>query len=144
METNLLPILLVGALIAFLMNQWTFVLMGDLVSIGVLAAAGFDKTLYLSVLVITALNYFLVLLLEKVCVLYGRRRIGAHMLLSIALFFVATLLVPGLGVYQSGIGLALSLVPGLLANDCYDQGLLKTLGLCGLFTALLLFLSRLI
>lgn len=87
METNLLPILLAGALIAFLMNQWTFVLMGDLVAIGVLAAAGFDKTLYLSVLVITALNYFLVLLLERVCVLYGRRRIGAHMLLSIALFF---------------------------------------------------------
>lgn len=144
METNLLPILLAGALIAFLMNQWTFVLMGDLVAIGVLAAAGFDKTLYLSVLVITALNYFLVLLLERVCVLYGRRRIGAHMLLSIALFFVATLFVPGLGAYQRGIGLALSLVPGLLANDCYDQGLLKTLGMCGVFTALLLFLSRLI
>lgn len=144
METNLLPILLLGAIAAYFLNEWTSALMGDLVAVGILAATGFDKALYLAVFVITLLDYFLVLGLEKVWVLYGRRRIGLHILLSVGLFYLGTLLVPALGSYQGGLGLALSLVPGYLANDSYDQGLLKTLGLCALFTALLLLLTQLI
>lgn len=137
MDNKLLLVLFAGAALAFLVNQFTDALMGDLVAVGVLAALRPAPAVYAAVLAITLIDYVAVRLLEKGVLLYGRRRIGAHMLLSVALSAAAAAL-PALSVYKGAAGLALALVPGFLANDCYDQGVLKTLGFCALGTAALL------
>ncbi len=84
-------------------------------------------------LVIVLLSLAAVRVLDRMLILYGRRRFALLILFSFAL---------GVGVEKSGlmpyqVSVIGYLVPGIVARECDRQGILRTLACLGIVTGLL-------
>ena len=119
--------IIVSIVLGFFFGEMTGWLTGGLVAPGYLALYIDQPLRILMTYMAALLAFFLIKLLAKITILFGRRRFMAFILAGIcmgALLDAVVRLIPPSGTDLRSIGYV---VPGLLANDLWKQGLWRTL-----------------
>lgn len=133
-------------LVSFIFSEFTSLLTGGLISGGYLAIYINEPGRIIMTLVAAIVTYFTVKLLSNFIILFGRRRF----ILSILIGFIFGWLVSL--IYTSTLNFSLDLdlrvigfiIPGLIANDMYKQGIFKTIITLSIVTLLVKFFLILI
>jgi poly-gamma-glutamate biosynthesis protein PgsC/CapC len=119
--------IIVSIVLGFFFGEMTGWLTGGLVAPGYLALYIDQPLRILMTYMVALLAFFLIKLLAKITILFGRRRFMAFILAGIcmgALLDAVVRLIPPSGTDLRAIGYV---VPGLIANDIWKQGLWRTL-----------------
>ncbi len=102
-------------------------LTGGMVSAGYLCLF-FEQPLRIATtLLLAVLVYALTRLVSRVVILYGRRRFMLVIVLSLILGWVIERFLLGIALIPQDIRIIGHVVPGLIANDMYKQGVGRTL-----------------
>jgi len=122
-------------ILGFLASEFLGVSAGGLVSPGYLAFFIEQPLRILSTVILSAIIYLLVGLMQRFMIIFGRRRFMAAVLMSLA----GTWIFEQLFFYANSIGQDMRIigyiVPGLIANDMLRQGPVKTIAMLLLVTA---------
>jgi poly-gamma-glutamate biosynthesis protein PgsC/CapC len=118
--------IIMGILSSFLLTEWTGLLAGGLVSPGYLALYLERPGRVLVTLLAAGASRAIVGLLSRWMILYGRRRFMALVLTGIVLAWVMDSLTGNFLPAVQDMRAIGYIVPGLIANDAWKQGYLKT------------------
>ena len=122
----------ISILFGFLSAEFLGLLTGGLVSAGYLAFFIGQPWRLASTLALAAVIYLITLGLQKIIIIYGRRRFMTVILLSLlGTWLIEQGLYGILGSLEMDIRIVGFIIPGLIANDMLKQGVVKTLlGVC--------------
>lgn len=102
-------------------------LTGGMVSVGYLCLFLEEPLRIVTTLLLAVIVHGLVLLISRVTILYGRRRFMVTMLLSLIFAWIIEQALLRMALIPQDIRIIGHVVPGLIANDMYKQGVFKTL-----------------
>lgn len=129
--------LFVGIVLSLIFAEKFGISPAGLVVPGYLALIFDQPIMLLSVLIISCITYFIVNHgINRIVILYGRRKFAAMILTGMVLKFVFDLIYPVTPfemVEMSGIGVV---IPGIIANTIQKQGVIITLSTCMLLTCI--------
>lgn len=131
--------IVISITISLLVGEFTGYLTGGMISAGYISLYMLNPLRILTTLLLSLVVFLIAKALAGVTILFGRRRflliIAASMLLGLLFnhFFLAAL------PFEQDARVIGIIVPGLIANDMYRQGVLKTC-VALLFTSSLVFL----
>ena len=114
--------------LGFLFSEFLGIATGGLVSAGYMAFFMGTPARVISTLALSLIIYCLTLLLQKYIIIYGKRRFMVVVLLSlIGTWLVEQYLSKYLGFIGQDVRMVGFIIPGLIANDMFKQGVVKTL-----------------
>ena len=118
----------ISIILGFLFSEFLGIATGGLVSAGYMAFFMGTPARIISTLVLSLIIYCLTLLLQKYIIIYGKRRFMVVVLLSlIGTWLVEQYLSKYLGFIGQDVRMVGFIIPGLIANDMFKQGVVKTL-----------------
>ena len=126
---ELFNMVLLGVIIAIIFYEITDTSPGGIVVPGLLVMY-FDQPIrILYTLIIAFISYLICKLLSKKILIFGKRRFVLLIIISVLLNALLTLI---LSLFNIGVSITYSLIigytiSGLIANDFYKQGVIKTL-----------------
>ena len=127
-----------GYSIIFLFSEFLGIATGGLVSAGYMAFFMATPARIISTLVLSMAIYFLTILLQKFIIIYGRRRFMVVVLLSlIGTWLVEQVFSKYLGFIGQDVRMVGFIIPGLIANDMFKQGVVKTLAAVTILSAII-------
>lgn len=118
----------ISIILGFLFSEFLGIATGGLVSAGYMAFFMATPARIISTLLLSLAIYGLTVLLQKWIIIYGRRRFMVVVLLSlIGTWLVEQVFSKSLGFIGQDIRMVGFIIPGLIANDMFKQGVVKTL-----------------
>ena len=118
----------ISIILGFLFSEFLGIATGGLVSAGYMAFFMTTPARVISTLVLSMVIYLMVLLLQKFIIIYGRRRFMVVVLFSlIGTWLVEQVFSKYLGFIGQDVRMVGFIIPGLIANDMFKQGVVKTL-----------------
>ena len=118
----------ISIILGFLFSEFLGIATGGLVSAGYMAFFMGTPARVISTLALSLIIYSLTLLLQKYIIIYGKRRFMVVVLLSlIGTWLVEQYLSKYLGFIGQDVRMVGFIIPGLIANDMFKQGVVKTL-----------------
>lgn len=125
----------ISIILGFLSSEFLGLLTGGLVSAGYLAFFMGQPWRLASTIAMAVVIYFITLGLQKIIIIYGRRRFMTVILLSLlGTWLIEQGLYGSLGSLEIDIRIVGFVIPGLIANDMLKQGVVKTLLGVGILT----------
>lgn len=100
---------------------------GGMVSAGYLCLFLEQPLRIATTLLLSTLVYLLTRMLSCVVILYGRRRFMIMIVMSLILGWLIEQFLLGISLIPQDIRIIGHVVPGLIANDMYKQGIMRTL-----------------
>ena len=114
-------------ILGFLSVEFLGLFTGGLVSAGYMAFYMNQPWRLVSTLVLAVVIYLITMGLQKIVIIYGRRRFMVTALLSlIGTWLLEKGLYGNLGSLELDIRVVGFIIPGLIANDMFKQGILRT------------------
>lgn len=124
-------------ILGFISSEFLNILSGGLVSAGYLAFFVEQPFRIVSTLLLSIVTCLIVRALQKVVIIYGRRRFMITVLISL----LSTYFINRTFFYMADVNQDLRIIgyiiPGLIANDMLKQGIFKTLIMVCLFAILI-------
>lgn len=118
----------ISIILGFLFSEFLGIATGGLVSAGYMAFFMGTPARVISTLALSLIIYCLTLLLQKYIIIYGKRRFMVVVLLSlIGTWLVEQYLSKYLGFIGQDVRMVGFIIPGLIANDMFKQGVVKTI-----------------
>ncbi|MBR4477424.1 MAG: poly-gamma-glutamate biosynthesis protein PgsC [Spirochaetales bacterium] len=128
----------ISIILGFLFSEFLGIATGGLVSAGYMAFFMATPARIISTLVLSMVIYFLTILLQKFIITYGRRRFMVVVLLSlIGTWLVEQVFSKYLGFIGQDVRMVGFIIPGLIANDMFKQGGVKTLAAVTILSAII-------
>lgn len=115
----------ISIILSFFSSEFLGLLSGGMISGGYLAVYMQSPFRLVSTLICAIVVFTIVRLLEKIVIIYGRRRFMACVLIGFALTFFWGKFLPFLD-FEKDLRIVGFIVPGLIANDMIKQGIVKT------------------
>ena len=122
-----LNILILGIIISIIYYEITDISPGGIIVPGLLVMYITQPERILYTLVVALITYFLVKLLSKYIVIFGKRRFVLLIIISIFVNFILHLILVGSSVSLLNISIIGYTIAGLIANDFFKQGIKKTI-----------------
>ena len=116
-----------SVLLSFGLYEAFGLLSGGMVSAGYLCLFLEQPLRIVTTLVLSVIVYLLTRLISRFVLLYGRRRFMLTILLSLIFAWVIEQFLLGIALIPQDIRIIGHVVPGLIANDMYKQGVPRTL-----------------
>lgn len=116
-----------SVLLSFGLYEAFGLLSGGMVSAGYLCLFLEQPLRIVTTLVLSVIVYLLTRLISRFVILYGRRRFMLTILLSLIFAWVIEQFLLGIALIPQDIRIIGHVVPGLIANDMYKQGVPRTL-----------------
>lgn len=116
-----------SVLLSFVLYEAFGLLTGGMVSAGYLCLYFEQPLRIVSTLLLALLVYLLTRLISRFVIVYGRRRFMLTLVLGLVFGWLIEKFLLGLAVIPQDIRIIGHVVPGLIANDMYKQGVLRTL-----------------
>ncbi len=116
-----------SVLLSFVLYEAFGLLTGGMVSAGYLCLYFEQPLRIVSTLLLALLVYLLTRLISRFVIVYGRRRFMLTLVLGLVFGWLVEKFLLGLAVIPQDIRIIGHVVPGLIANDMYKQGVLRTL-----------------
>ena len=122
-----LNIILVGIMVSIIFYEITNISPGGIVVPGLLALYfnQLDRVIY--TLIISIITYFIVKLLSKYFIIFGKRRFVFMIIISVVLNLLLDLILPSVSFNMININIVGYTIAGIIANNIYKQGMLKTI-----------------
>ena len=128
----------ISIILGFLFSEFLGIATGGLVSAGYMAFFMATPARIISTLVLSLVIYGLTVLLQKWIIIYGRRRFMVVVLLSlIGTWLVEQVFSKSLGFIGQDIRMVGFIIPGLIANDMFKQGVVKTLAAVSILSVII-------
>lgn len=122
-----LNVLILGIIISIIYYEITDISPGGIIVPGLLVMYITQPERILYTLVVALITYFLVKLLSKYIVIFGKRRFVLLIIISIFVNFILHLILVGSSVSLLNISIIGYTIAGLIANDFFKQGIKKTI-----------------
>lgn len=116
-----------SVLLSFALYEGFGLLTGGMVSAGYLCLYLEQPLRIVSTLLLALLVYLLTRLISRFVIVYGRRRFLLTLVLGLVFGWLVEKFLLGLAVIPQDIRIIGHVVPGLIANDMYKQGIFRTL-----------------
>ena len=116
-----------SVLLSFGLYEAFGLLSGGMVSAGYLCLFLEQPLRIVTTLVLAVIVYLLTRLVSRFVILYGRRRFMLTIVLSLVFAWVIEQFLLGIALIPQDIRIIGHVVPGLIANDMYKQGVPRTL-----------------
>lgn len=116
-----------SVLLSFGLYEAFGLLTGGMVSAGYLCLFFEQPLRIVSTLVLAIVVYLLTRLISKFVILYGRRRFMLVIVLSLLFGWLIEKFILGIAIIPQDTRIIGHVVPGLIANDMYKQGIPRTL-----------------
>lgn len=116
-----------SVILSFICTEFTGILTGGLVSSGYLAYFFDEPARLIATIIVALLINFIVRLLQRVMILYGRRRFATSLLLSLIFVYLLDRSAFFYSSFDLDIRVIGFIIPGLIASDMEKQGAIKTL-----------------
>lgn len=116
-----------SVLLSFGLYEAFGLLSGGMVSAGYLCLFLEQPLRIVTTLLLAVLVYLLTRLVSRFVILYGRRRFMLTIVLSLIFAWVIEQFLLGIALIPQDIRIIGHVVPGLIANDMYKQGVWRTL-----------------
>lgn len=133
-----------GIVLGFVFFELSGLTAGGIVVPGYLALFIHDPMRIVFTLLISLLTYWLIYMISNYTILYGRRRFFMMIIAGFLLhagFDAFRIYIPEAGAGFQAIGY---IIPGLIANEFYRQGVLKTLASMAIVVTIVYFILSLI
>ena len=117
----------ISVLLSFGLYEAFSLLAGGMVSAGYLCLFLEQPLRILTTLLLAIVVYLLTRLISRFVILYGRRRFMLVIVLSLLFGWVIEQFLLGIALIPQDIRIIGHVVPGLIANDMYKQGIGRTL-----------------
>lgn len=117
----------VGVIVALLVEEITGITPGGIIVPGFLALSWGEPSRIVATLAAALLTLLVVRGVARLVFVYGRRRFAYCVVTGIVIKQGLVLLLPRLAVLSYGLLIVGFVVPGLLAENCLRQGVLRTL-----------------
>ena len=128
----------ISIILGFLFSEFLGIATGGLVSAGYMAFFMATPARIISTLLLSLAIYGLTVLLQKWIIIYGRRRFMVVVLLSlIGTWLVEQVFSKSLGFIGQDIRMVGFIIPGLIANDMFKQGVVKTLAAVSILSVII-------
>lgn len=116
-----------SVLLSFALYEGFGLLTGGMVSAGYLCLYFEQPLRIVSTLLLALLVYLLTRLISRFVIVYGRRRFMLTLVLGLVFGWLVEKFLLGLAIIPQDIRIIGHVVPGLIANDMYKQGIFRTL-----------------
>ncbi len=116
-----------SVLLSFALYEGFGLLTGGMVSAGYLCLYLEQPLRIVSTLLLALLVYLLTRLISRFVIVYGRRRFMLTLVLGLVFGWLVEKFLLGLAIIPQDIRIIGHVVPGLIANDMYKQGIFRTL-----------------
>lgn len=120
-------IILLGLIIGIIFYELTEISPGGLVVPGMIAYYIFDPYRILMTVGISIISFFIVKLVNRYMILYGKRKYIMHIVIATILSTVISLISNKLNVSFLAIPVIGYIIPGIISNEMDKQGPIKTL-----------------
>ena len=120
-------ILIIGVLVSIIFYELTDISPGGIIVPGLLVMYFHSIERVIYTIIIALITYFIVKLLSKKLLVFGKRRFVLMIIISIMLSIVLELITNALSVNLLSVSIVGYTIAGLIANDFYKQGVKKTL-----------------
>ena len=120
-------VLILGVIISIIYYEITNISPGGIIVPGLLVLYISHPERIVYTLIISVITYFLVKLLSRYLLIYGRRRFALMIAVSVLLNLILQFIMMGFSLNLFNISLIGYTVSGLIANDIYKQGIKKTI-----------------
>lgn len=140
-------IVLLGVIVSIIFYEITQISPGGIVVPGLIVLYINEPLRIVYSIVIAIITYFVVKLISKKLIIFGKRKFAVMIILSVFISFILSLIFNFTGLSFLSISLIGYTITGLVASDMGRQGILKTLcGLviCSAFLEVIVLLSRLV
>ena len=137
-------LVILGVLLGIIFYEITDISPGGIIVPGLLALyyRQVDRIIY--TLVIAVIAYFIVRLLSKYFVIFGKRRFVLMIIISIFLNVILDLILHSFSLSMLNLTIIGYTIAGIIANDFYKQGLLKTVPALVIVTGLTILIGLLL
>ena len=122
-----LNVLVLGMIISVIYYEITDISPGGIIVPGLLVMYITQPERILYTLLVALITYFLVKLLSKYIVIFGKRRFVLLIIISIFVNFLLHFILVGSSVSLLNISIIGYTIAGLIANDFFKQGIKKTI-----------------
>ena len=136
-------LVILGVLLGIIFYEITDISPGGIIVPGLLAMyyRQVDRIIY--TLVIALIAYFIVKLLSRYFVIFGKRRFVLMIIISIFLNVILDLILHSFSLNMLNLTIIGYTIAGIIANDFYKQGLLKTVPALAIVTGLTILIGLL-
>ena len=136
-------LVILGVLLGIIFYEITDISPGGIIVPGLLAMyyRQVDRIIY--TLVIALIAYFIVKLLSRYFVIFGKRRFVLMIIISIFLNVILDLILHSFSLSMLNLTIIGYTIAGIIANDFYKQGLLKTVPALAIVTGLTILIGLL-
>lgn len=136
-------LVILGVLLGIIFYEITDISPGGIIVPGLLAMyyRQVDRIIY--TLVIALIAYFIVKLLSRYFVIFGKRRFVLMIIISIFLNVMLDLILHSFSLNMLNLTIIGYTIAGIIANDFYKQGLLKTVPALAIVTGLTILIGLL-
>lgn len=136
-------LVILGVLLGIIFYEITDISPGGIIVPGLLAMyyRQVDRIVY--TLVIALIAYFIVKLLSRYFVIFGKRRFVLMIIISIFLNVILDLILHSFSLNMLNLTIIGYTIAGIIANDFYKQGLLKTVPSLAIVTGLTILIGLL-
>lgn len=123
----MIEIIIIGIIISIIFYELTGISPGGIIVPGILVLYinQFDRTVY--TIGISILAVFVVRLLSKHVLIYGKRRFALMILISILMHLIISISLKSLSISMLNVSIIGITISGLIANEMYKQSIKKTL-----------------
>lgn len=122
-----LNVVLLGIMISIIFYEITNISPGGIIVPGLLVLYfnQIDRIIY--TVIIAIVTYFIVKLLSKYFVIFGKRRFVFMIIISIVLSLLLDLIIPTLSFSLFNLNIVGYTIAGIIANNIYKQGIKRTI-----------------
>ena len=121
-----LNIVILGVLVSIIFYEVTNISPGGIIVPGLMALYIRQPERMIYTVIVSLICYFIVKLLSKYLIIYGKRRFVLMIVVSLILNAVLQLILKGLSLNLLNISIIGYTISGLIANDIYKQGIKRT------------------
>ncbi len=121
-----LNIVILGVLVSIIFYEVTNISPGGIIVPGLMALYIRQPERMIYTVIVSIICYFIVKLLSKYLIIYGKRRFVLMIVVSLILNAVLQLILKGLSLNLLNISIIGYTISGLIANDIYKQGIKRT------------------
>ena len=122
-----LNLVILGILISIIYYEITNISPGGIVVPGLLAMYISQPIRIIYTIVVSIFSYYIVKLLSKHFIIFGKRRFVLLIIFSITISFLLELIISGMSVNMIKVSLIGYTISGLIANDITKQGIKRTI-----------------
>lgn len=122
-----LSVIILGVLISIIYYEITGISPGGIIVPGLLVMYINQPERMIYTVIVAVITFLIVKLISRYLIIYGRRRFVVMIVVSIIINILLQLILKGLSLNMLNISIIGYTIAGLIANDCYKQGIKKTI-----------------